>query len=100
MYKLIQIYETSQNTYLTLDGSGLIVAVGSGAQRSAELALTASGNTTSLCKVLLSLLLSDLDLLFLTAAAELVWLEGVLGLERGPAVLGDISVRHDDLYCG
>lgn len=83
-------------TYLTLDGAGLIVAVGRGTQRCSELALAAC-DSSSLGKVLLALLLPDLDLLFLTTAAELVGLECVLGLERGPAVLRNVSVRHGGL---
>jgi hypothetical protein len=51
-------------------------------------------NASSLCKIFLSLLTSDLDLLFFTTAAELIGLEGVLGLELGSAVLWDVSFRH------
>lgn len=87
-----------RQTYLTLDGSRLIVAVGSSAQRCTKCTLATTCDSTSLGKVLLALLLSDLDLLLLTAAAELVWLERVLRLECRPAVLGDVTVRHGVLY--
>ena len=83
-------------TYLTFDGSGLIITVGSGPQGCTKLALSAC-DAPSFGKVLLTLLLSDLDLLLLTTTTELIRLESVLGLECRPAVLGNVPVRHDEL---
>jgi len=80
--------------YLALDSCRLIITVGSGAQRGTK--SLATGNSSSLCEVLLTLLLSDLDLLFLTTATELIGLQQVLCLEGGAAVLGDVAVRHSD----
>ena len=80
--------------YLALDSCRLIITVGSGAQRGTK--GLAAGDSSSLCKVLLALLLSDLNLLFLTAAAKLIGLEQVLCLEGGAAMLGNIAVRHGD----
>lgn len=79
-------------THLALDVAALIVAVGGSAQRGAG--LVAPGDAAALCEVLFTLSPADLDLLFLAAAAELVRLEGALGLERGAAVLGDVFVGH------
>jgi hypothetical protein len=79
--------------YLALDSCRLIVAVGGGAQRGTQ-GLVAAGDASSLCKVLLALLLSDLDLLFLAAAAKLIGLQQVLCLEGGAAMLGNVAVRH------
>lgn len=80
--------------YLALNSCRLIITVGSGAQRGTK--SLAAGNSSSLCEVLLTLLLSDLDLLFLAAAAKLVGLEQVLCLESGAAMLGNVAVRHGD----
>jgi hypothetical protein len=79
-------------THLPLGVAALIVAVGSGAERGTG--LVAASNTTALCEVLLALGPADLDLLLLAAAAELVRLEGALGLEGCAAMLGDVLVGH------
>jgi hypothetical protein len=81
--------------YLALDSCRLIVAVGGGTQRGTQ-SLIAAGDASSLCKVLLALLLSDLDLLFFAAAAKLIGLQQVLCLEGGAAMLGDVAVRHGE----
>ena len=80
-------------TDLPLDVAALIVAVGCRSQRGTG-AVGAAANTAALCEVLFTLRPADLDLLLLAAAAELIWLKGVLGLEGGAAVLGNITVRH------
>lgn len=80
-------------TYLRLRGSGVIVAVGSGAQGGTR-ALVARADTTTLGQVLLSLGLANLDLLLLAATSEFVGLEGVLRLELSSAMLGDVPVSH------
>ena len=56
-------------TYLILDVPTLIIAVGSGAQRGTGTAAFAGRDAAALCEVFLSLLLADLDLLLLAAAA-------------------------------
>lgn len=83
-------------TYRTLSVGALIVAVRCRTEGSARAALATVANASPLCEVLLTLLLADLDLLFLTTAAELVRLEGVLGLERRTTVLRDVAVRHGE----
>lgn len=80
------------HTNLALDVTTLIVAVGGGTQRGAR--LVSARDATTLCEVLLALCPADLDLLLLAAAAELVWLEGALGLEGGAAMFGDVLVGH------
>jgi len=79
-------------TDLALNVAALIVAVRRSAQRSTG--LVPSGDTTTLCEVLLTLRPADLDLLFLAAAAELVRLERALRLEGCAAMLGDVLVGH------
>lgn len=81
-------------TYLALDVSALIIAVWSSAQRSTRAATFAGCDATALGEVLLPLLLADLDLLLLAAAAQLVGLEGVLRLERRATVLGNVAIGH------
>jgi hypothetical protein len=83
---------------LRLGRSGVIIAIGGGTKRSTRTVLTGS-DTSSLGQVLLTLGLSDLDLLLLTATTELLRLEGVLRLELSAAMLGDVSLSHDDCYC-
>lgn len=80
-------------TYLGLCGRVLILTVGGGAQGGTRSVLT-SADASSLCQVLLTLCLSNLDLLLLTTAAKLIWLEGVLGFELGPSMLGDVALSH------
>lgn len=80
-------------TYLGLCGRVLILAVGGGAQGGTRSVL-ASADASSLCQVLLTLCLSNLNLLLLATAAELIWLEGVLGFELSPSVLGDVALSH------
>jgi hypothetical protein len=79
-------------TDLALDVAALIVAVRGSTQRRSG--LVAPGDAATLCEVLLALRPADLDLLFFAAAAELIGLEGALGLERGAAVFGDVFVGH------
>lgn len=83
-------------TDLPLDVAALIVAVRCGTQRRTR-PVSAAANTTALCEVLFTLRPADLDLLLLAAAAELVRLEGTLGLEGRAAVLGNVLVSH---FCG
>lgn len=80
-------------TNLILVRGTLIVAVWGSAQRSTQ-PLGASVDSPSLCKVLLALLLADLDLLLFTATAKLVGLECALRLEVVAAVLGYVAFRH------
>lgn len=91
----VRVLRHTAHAHLAFDGCRLIVAVGGGTERSTK--SLAAGNASSLCKVLLALLLSDLDLLFLTAAAELIGLQQVLCLESCAAMLWDVAVRHFDL---
>jgi hypothetical protein len=79
--------------YLRFRRSRLIVAIRSSAERSTRSVL-ASADTSSLCQVLLSLGLANLNLLLLTTTAKLLRLEGVLGLELCSAMFGDVSLRH------
>lgn len=79
-------------TDLALDVAAFIVAVGGSAQRGAR--LVAAGDTTTLREVLFTLGPTDLDLLLLAATAQLIRLEGALGLEGRAAVLGDVLVGH------
>jgi hypothetical protein len=82
-------------TYLALDSTGLVITLGGSGHATTNADSTIAGlNSASLGQVLLTLLLSDLDLLFLTAATELIGLELVPGLELGPTVFGDIAFRH------
>jgi len=81
-------------TYCALGVGSLIVAVWCSAERRTRAGLATATNASPLGEVLLTLLLANLDLLFLAAAAQLVRLESVLRLEGGAAVLGDITVRH------
>lgn len=80
-------------TDLTFGGSSVIVAVGGGAEGSAR-AVGTRADASPLCEVLLTLGLADLYLLLLAAAAELLRLEGILGLELSATVLGDVPVGH------
>jgi hypothetical protein len=82
--------------YLTLDSTGFIVALSSGVHATNTDATIPCLNTTSLGQVVLTLLLPNLDLLFLTATAELIGLELASGLELRPAVFGDIAFRHGE----
>ena len=84
-------------TYRTLGVGSLIVTVRRSTERSTRSALATVANASPLGEVLLALLLADLDLLLLAAAAELIGLESVLCLESGAAVLGDITVRHGEV---
>lgn len=82
-----------EDTHLPLNVAALVVAVGRRAQRRSG-AVGAACNAAALCEVLFALRPPDLDLLLLAAAAELVGLEGALGLEGCAAVLGDVFVGH------
>ena len=83
-----------QYAYLSLSIRALIITVWRSPERSAWGAITASADATSLRKVLFSLLLSNLNLLFFAAPTELIRLEGALGFEVGAAMLGDVALRH------
>jgi hypothetical protein len=82
-------------TYLRLVGT-LIVTVGGSS--------LLDGHVSPLCQTLLSLGLSDLDLLLLTTASQLIGLEGSLRLEVA-SVLGDVTLGHrcciirDEVLC-
>jgi hypothetical protein len=82
----------SRRTHLVLDVAALIVAVGSSSKGSAR--LISACNSTALCEVLLTLGPTDLYLLLLAAAAELIRLESALCLECCAAMLGDVAVGH------
>lgn len=83
------------NANLTLGVGPLIVTVGGSAQRGSQCPITASIEASSLGEVLFTLLLPDLNLLLLTASTQLVRLESAFGLVVVPAVLGNVSLRHD-----
>lgn len=83
-------------TDLPLDVAALIVAVRCSAQRRTR-PVSAAADAAAFCEVLFTLRPADLDLLLLAAAAELVRLEGTLGLESRAAVLGNVLVSH---VCG
>lgn len=85
-------------TYLRFSRGGLIVAIRGSTEGSARSVLTGS-NTSSLGQVLLTLGLSNLNLLLLTTATEFFRLEGVLRLELSAAMLGDVSLSHVDCCC-
>jgi hypothetical protein len=85
--------ETAEEAYLRLSRSRLIVAIRGGAKGSARSVLTGA-NSSSLGQVLLTLRLSDLNLLLFTTTSELLRLEGVLCLELSSAMLGDVSLSH------
>lgn len=85
--------EKEIKTDLGLCGGGIIVAVWSSSEGSAGSVLARS-DTTALGQVLLSLGLANLDLLLLSAATELLRLEGALRLEIGAAMLGDVPISH------
>ena len=82
-------------TYLALGRDIIIIAIGLGSKRCTQTSTITARDASSLRKVLLALGLPDLDLLLLAAAAQLVGLEGVLGLELGAPVLGDVPIGHD-----
>lgn len=80
-------------TYLGLGRSSVIITVGRSAEGGTRTIFT-SANSTPLCEILLALRFPDLDLLFLATAAKLLRLEGVLRLELGASMLGDVSLSH------
>ena len=82
-----------KRTYLRLCGSGVIVAIRSSTERRTR-TVFARANTSTLGQVLLTLRLANFDLLLLAAASKLLRLEGVLGLELRPAMLGNVSFGH------
>jgi hypothetical protein len=82
-----------RQTNLAFIVATLIVAVRSGTERGTR--LIATGDASSLCKILLTFRTADLDLLLLAAAAELIRLESALRFEGGATMLGDILVGHD-----
>lgn len=86
-----------EKAHLRLGRSGIIVAVRGSSERCAGSVL-ARTDTTTLGQVLLSLCLANLNLLLLSATAELLRLESALRLEIGAAMLGDVSVGHG-CYC-
>jgi hypothetical protein len=82
----------SSIAYFTLNGSSLIIAISVAANADFSIA---SLNTSSLGEVLLSLLSSNLYLLFLASTTQLIGFETVLCLELGAAMFGDVSFSHD-----
>lgn len=93
--KILQTWtERECVAYLRLGRGGIIVAIRSGAERGTR-AVGACADSSALGQVLLALCPADLDLLLLAAPPQLIGLEGVLGLELGAPVLGDVSVGHD-----
>ncbi|KUI56758.1 hypothetical protein VP1G_10880 [Cytospora mali] len=93
LYHLRKILAQLPATYLGLGWGSIIITVGGGAQGSTR-SVFACADASSLRQVLLALCLSNLDLLLLAATTKLIRLEGVLGLELGPAMLGDVSLSH------
>jgi hypothetical protein len=83
-----------RSAYLTLRRGSVIVRIWLGAQRSSRAVTICASDASSLCQVLLTLCLSDLDLLFFTAASQLFRLEGVLCLELGTTMFWDVAFRH------
>ena len=79
--------------YLTLDSAGLIVTLGSYAAAHTNAAI-AGLDTSPLGQILISLLLSDFNLLFLTTTTEFVRPELIPGLELGATMLGDVALGH------
>ena len=84
-----------RSKYLAFDGTAFIVTVCRGQAANTDLSIT-SLDAPALCKILLSLLSADLDLLLLTAATKLIRLESILGLELRAAVLGNVAFSHRD----
>lgn len=80
-------------TYLAFDGTAFIVTVRSGQAANTDLSIPPL-DAPALCKVLLSLLSADLDLLLLTTATELIRFECVFGLELRAAMLGNVAFSH------
>lgn len=86
-------------TYLRLSRGRVIVAVRGGAEGSAW-SLVAGADASAFCQVLLTFRLSDLHLLLLATAAELLRLERVFCLELGPAMLRNVAVGHVCVWMG
>lgn len=80
-------------TYLGFGGSCVIVAVWRGAERSAR-SLVAGADASAFREVLLTLRLTDFDLLLLATASELLGFKGMFCLELSPAMLGNVTVGH------
>lgn len=90
-------WRVTELTYLGLCRGVLIVAVGRSTKGSSR-ALVTSTNTATLGEILLTLLLSDLDLGLLATTAKFFGLEGALGLELGAPMLGNVAVGHGCEY--
>lgn len=89
------IYAFVGKTYCALSVGSLIVAVRRSAERCTGSGLATVTNASPLGEVLLTLLLANLNLLFLAAAAQLIGLECRLCLEVGAAVFRDVpALRH------
>ena len=86
-------------TYLRLSWCGVIVTIWCCAQGSSWSRSKVGSKTSALCEVLIALGLANLDLLLLTTATELLWLESTLGLELGAAMLWDVTLRHGCGLC-
>lgn len=82
-----------EQTYLRLTRGCLIVTVWGSAQGRAR-SVGSCSNASPLREVLFALGLANLDLLLLATTAQLIGLEGVLGLELGAPMLGDVSLSH------
>jgi hypothetical protein len=81
-------------TYCALGVGSLIITVRCSAERSTRAGLATATNASPLCEVLLTLLLADLDLLLLAAAAKLLGLECTLRLDVCATVLGNVAFTH------
>lgn len=84
-----------QPPYLALVAHTFIVAVCRGHPTDTDTSVIPL-YASALRKVFFSLLSADLDLLLLTAAAQFVRLEGILRLELGAAMLGNVTFSHPD----
>lgn len=87
--------QRNSGTYLTLDGTGLIITLGGGIHATNTDTAIPCLNTTSLGQVVLTFLLANFHLLLFTTTAELIGLKLVISLELCPAVFGNIAIRHD-----
>jgi hypothetical protein len=103
MYPRLLSAEAEQickSAYLTFCWSSIVVAIRFGAESSPWARSISTPDASSLCQVLLTLCLSNLDLLFFATPSQLFWLEGVLRLELSTTMLWDVAVRHDcDMSC-
>jgi hypothetical protein len=84
----------TSRTYLSLNCASFIVTIGAHGQSSnPNLPITAL-DASSFGKIFLSLLLTNFNLLFFSATAELIWFEGILRFELRAAMLWDVALGH------